>query len=126
MRRMPSTERARGAREPDLAERLSRARRRSGLTMAQVADRLGKRRSAVWEMENRTRRVLAEELGEIASMYNTTEATLLGKTSTRARDMRTDLIAAELAGMNDAELDRLEGAIRLARRVPRSGRRRRR
>jgi len=94
--------------------------------MAQVADRLGKRRSAVWEMENRTRRVLAEELGEIASMYNTTEATLLGKTSTRARDMRTDLIAAELAGMNDAELDRLEGAIRLARRVPRSGRRRRR
>jgi transcriptional regulator with XRE-family HTH domain len=48
---------------------LMEARERRGLSRAAVADALGLRRPAIWEIENGKRHIRADELAELADLY---------------------------------------------------------
>lgn len=53
-----------------LARRLRRARKATGLSQAEVGKRLGLHRPSISEMEAGRRGVQAEELWEMANIYN--------------------------------------------------------
>jgi transcriptional regulator with XRE-family HTH domain len=81
----------------------------------QAADALGIRRPAIWEIENRQRKVSAEELTKLADLYGVSVTWLMGRASSGARDDRAELAAHVLAKMSDAQLDRLMHAIRIVK-----------
>ena len=91
------------------------AREQAGLTTVQAAKALGVRRPAIWEMEHGKRQVKAGELAQFAELYHVSETWLLAIPGRRAKDNRATLAADVLAGMSEADLDRLGQAIRIVR-----------
>jgi len=57
----------------------------------------------------------AEELVKLADLYGVSATWLLERASSAARDDRAELAAQVLAGMSDAQLDRLSAAVRIVR-----------
>lgn len=92
-----------------VAQRLRMAREMAGLSQAQVADRLGLHRPSVSEIEAGRRRVSAEELSFLATLFGVSEAWILGSTPEKleVNDDRISLAARELAKLSGKELEKL-------------------
>jgi transcriptional regulator with XRE-family HTH domain len=100
-----------------VAGRLRRAREASGLSQAQVAQKLGLHRPAVSEIEAGRRRVTAEEATQLADLYGVSvEWVMTGEVggSTDA-DERLAVVARQLSKMTDADLDRLMNLLKMLR-----------
>jgi transcriptional regulator with XRE-family HTH domain len=98
-----------------LPGRLRAARKHAGVTTVAAASALGIRRPAISEIEHGKRKVSAEELAKLAGLYGVSVTWLLERVSTKATDERATLAAQALAGMSDAQLDRLSAAIRIVK-----------
>jgi transcriptional regulator with XRE-family HTH domain len=92
-----------------LGGRLRLAREMAGLSQGQVAVELGLHRPSVSEMEAGRRKVSADELGRLATLYAVSEAWLLGTSpeTTSVSDPRIQLAARELSKLTPGDLDRL-------------------
>ncbi|AHY56883.1 MULTISPECIES: helix-turn-helix domain-containing protein [Bradyrhizobium] len=92
-----------------IAERLKEARRLAGLSQGHVARILGLHRPSVSEMEAGNRRVSAEELAKLASLYDVSVAWLLREVpdTVEAEDPRLELAARELSKLKPEDLQRL-------------------
>ena len=96
-------------RRAQLAERLKEARKLAGLSQGQVAKLLGLHRPSVSEMEAGNRRVSADELSQLAELYDVSVAWLMGETpeTVDAADPRLQLAARELTKLKPEDLERL-------------------
>jgi len=96
-----------------LAARLREARRLSGLSQGQVAQRMGLHRPSVSEIEAGNRRVSADELSKFAQMYEVSVAYLAGDTpdTFAIEDPRLQLAARELQKLPSESLDKLLKAL---------------
>ena len=101
--------------EQHTGEFLRIARNRSGLTQAQVAQRLGMRRPSISEIERGRRHVKAHELEAMASLYRVSTRFLMYGAGPKDGQL-VGLVAEELALLTDADLDRLVRAIGIAKR----------
>jgi transcriptional regulator with XRE-family HTH domain len=92
-----------------IAERIREARRMSGLSQAQVAKMLGLQRPSVSEMEGGNRAVSAEELAQLAEIYDVSVSWLLGEGARKAdpQDAKLQLAARELNKLRPKDLERL-------------------
>lgn len=92
-----------------IAERLKEARKLAGLSQGHVAKLLGLHRPSVSEMESGNRRVSADELVQLAKIYDVGVAWLLGEApkSLEAQDPRLKLAARELSKLKPDELEHL-------------------
>ncbi len=89
-----------------LAQRMAIARKRAGLTQAQVADIVGLYRPAISEIESGRRKVSAEELHKFADAYGVSLDWLLeGSKDDDPRHARIELAARELAKLKNDDLD---------------------
>ena len=97
------------AKRTQIAERLKEARKLAGLSQGHVARLLGLHRPSVTEMEAGNRRVSADELAQIAEIYDVSVAWLLGEAPEilDAQDPRLELAARELAKLKPDDLERL-------------------
>lgn len=97
------------AKRPQIAERLKEARKLAGLSQGHVAKMLGLHRPSVSEMEAGNRRVSADELAQLAAIYDVSVAWLLGETpeALDAQDPRLELAARELTKLRPDDLERL-------------------
>src|SRR5438445_13298008 len=89
------------------------ARMRAGMSRAAVAEALGVRRPAIWEIEMEKRGVKAEELAAMAKLYGVSVTWLTKRASSRARDDRAELAAEVMAHLSDDAINRLNNAIRI-------------
>lgn len=96
-------------RRAQLAERLKEARKLAGLSQGQVAKLLGLHRPSVSEIEAGNRRVSAEELSQLAELYDVSVAWLMGEApdTVDAADPRLQLAARELTKLKPDDLERL-------------------
>lgn len=96
-------------RRAQLAERLKEARKLAGLSQGQVAKLLGLHRPSVTEIEAGNRRVSAEELSQLAELYDVSVAWLVGEApdTVDAADPRLQLAARELLKLKPDDLERL-------------------
>ena len=92
-----------------LAGRLREARKLAGISQAHVAKLLGVHRPSISEIEAGNRRVSAEELSQLAEIYDVTTSWLLGETAEKLEegDPRLQLAARELSKLKPDDLDRL-------------------
>jgi transcriptional regulator with XRE-family HTH domain len=97
------------ARRAQIAERLKEARKLAGLSQGHVAKILGLHRPSVTEMEAGNRRVSADELAQLARLYDVGVAWLLGEAPEMldTQDPRLELAARELAKLKPDDLERL-------------------
>lgn len=95
------------------AARLREARRLSGLSQGQAAQRMSMHRPTVSEIEAGNRRVSAEELSRFASLYDVSVAYLTGDSpeTMALDDPRLQLAARELRKLPSESLDRLLQAL---------------
>ena len=93
----------------EIALRIREARKMAGLSQAQVAKRLGIHRPSVTEIEAGNRRVSAEELAQMAEMFDVRVAWLVGDApeTLESNDPRVQLAARELNRLKPDDLDRL-------------------
>lgn len=100
-----------------VAGRLRLARESAGLTQGQVARRMHMHRPTVSEIEAGRRRVSAEELAQLASVYGVSTAWLTSEREAEpdAADDRILLAARQLSKLKKADLDRLMNLIRMLR-----------
>ena len=90
----------------EIAARLRLARSRSGLSQGQVAVLLHLHRPAISEIEAGRRSVAAEELSQLAEIFEVDVDWLLGKpTPDRSREL--ELAARELGKLRGDDLDRV-------------------
>ena len=91
------------------ALRIREARKMAGLSQAQVARLLDLHRPAVSEIEAGKRRVSAEELAQLAGLFDVSVAWLIGETAEalESDDPRVQLAARELKRLKPDSLDRL-------------------
>ena len=92
-----------------IASRLREARRMAGLSQAQAARLLGLHRPSVSEMEAGRRRVAAEELLQLAELYDVSVGWLGGERAEKL-DAHADkllLAARELGKLKPPDLERL-------------------
>jgi transcriptional regulator with XRE-family HTH domain len=96
-------------RRPQIAERLKEARKLAGLSQGHVAKILGLHRPSVTEIEAGNRRVSADELAQLAALYDVSVAWLLGEGPEMldTEDPRLQLAARELAKLKPDDLERL-------------------
>lgn len=91
-----------------IAERLRLARKQAGLSQGQVARLLNKHRPTISEIEAGRRRVSAEELAELARLYEVSVAWLSGSEPEDPElDDRVRLAARELAKLKPDDLERI-------------------
>lgn len=92
-----------------IAERLKEARKLAGLSQGQVARMLGLHRPSVSGMEAGSRRVSADELAQLAEIYDVSVAWLAGEAPAilDARDPKLELAARELAKLKPDDLEHL-------------------
>lgn len=97
------------AKRGQIAERLKEARKLAGLSQGHVAKMLGLHRPSVTEMEAGNRRVSADELAQLAEIYDVGVAWLLGEApdTIDAQDPRLELAARELSKLKPDDLERL-------------------
>jgi transcriptional regulator with XRE-family HTH domain len=106
-----------------IAARLREARGMAGLSQKSVAEMLGLHRPSVSEMEAGNRRVSADELRQLADLYDVSVDWLLGKSQSAVTtdDPKLQLAARELRKLKPSDLDRLLKLL-AAMRSDRSGR----
>ena len=92
-----------------VAARLREARKLAGISQGQVAKLLGVHRPSISEIEAGNRRVSAEELSQLATIYDVTVSWLLAETVDKLEesDPRLQLAARELSKLKPDDLDRL-------------------
>lgn len=92
-----------------IAARIRQARKMAGLSQGQVARIMGLHRPSVSELEAGRRSVSAEELAQLAHIYDVGLSWLAGEDAEKLdiRDDRLQLAARELSKLNPQELDRL-------------------
>src|SRR5262245_10188962 len=92
-----------------IAERLKEARKLAGISQSHVAKMLDLHRPSVSEIEAGNRRVSAEELVQLAEIYDVSVAWLLGEApdTLSAQDPRLELAARELSKLKPDDLDLL-------------------
>lgn len=92
-----------------LPGRLRAAREAAGLSQGQVAKLMGMHRPTVSEIESGNRKVSAEEISKLASLYDAKVTWLLGEAPDRASadDPKLQLAARELGKLKPDDLDRL-------------------
>jgi transcriptional regulator with XRE-family HTH domain len=92
-----------------IAARIREARKMAGLSQGQVAKLLKLHRPAVSELEAGNRRVSAEELAQMASLFDVSIAWLVGEApeAVESDDPRVQLAARELKRLKPENLDRL-------------------
>ena len=97
------------AKRAQIAERLKEARKLAGLSQGQVARMLGLHRPSVSEMEAANRRVSADELAQLAAVYDVSVAWLLGEApeTLDVQDPRLELAARELSKLKPEDLESL-------------------
>ncbi len=98
-----------------LRDRLRSAREMAGLSQAQVARILHKHRPTISEMEAGRRKVSADELRQLADLYEVDIAWLAGSRSTEDQP-DIELAARELAKLKEDDLDRVLRLLRSLRR----------
>lgn len=96
-----------------IATRLREARRLSGLSQGQVAQRMNLHRPSISEIEAGNRRVSADELIQLAKLYDVSLAYLTGEApdSVGLEDPRLQLAARELKKLPPESLDKLLQAL---------------
>ena len=92
-----------------IAKRLKEARKLAGLSQGHVAKMLGLHRPSISEMEAGNRRVSADEIAQLAEIYDVSVAWLLGKApeALDAQDPRLELAARELSKLKPEDLEHL-------------------
>ncbi|MBA2749371.1 MAG: helix-turn-helix transcriptional regulator [Tatlockia sp.] len=92
-----------------IAARIKEARRMSGLSQLQVADILKIQRPTISEMEAGNRKVTAEEIAQLADLYDVSVNWLLGEGEEKLdiHDTKLQLAARELNKLKKDDLDRL-------------------
>jgi transcriptional regulator with XRE-family HTH domain len=99
-----------------IAQRLRLARENAGLSQGQVAKKLDLQRPSISEMEAGRRRVSAEELSALATLYHVETDWLLGETTTTIDTDRIELAARELAKLKTDDLNRVMDLLKALRR----------
>jgi len=92
-----------------IAERIREARKSAGLSQGQVAKLMNLHRPTISEIEAGNRRVSAEELSALATMFDVSVAWLVGQAheTVETDDPRIQLAARELRKLKPEDLDRL-------------------
>ncbi|HDZ21844.1 MAG TPA: XRE family transcriptional regulator [Phycisphaerae bacterium] len=98
-----------------IADRLRSAREMAGLSQAQVARILHVHRPTITEMEAGRRKVSADELRQLAELYEVDIAWLAGSQSTENQP-GVELAARELAKLKKDDLDRVLQLLQSLRR----------
>jgi transcriptional regulator with XRE-family HTH domain len=103
----------------EIAQRLRAAREHAGLSQGQVARLLQLHRPSVSELEAGRRSVSAEELTELARIYDVSVTWLLGEDfeDHEQRDPRVELAAREIQKLRPEDLDRLLALLSTLRRA---------
>lgn len=106
------------------ASRLRQARRLSGLSQGQAAQRMNMHRPTVSEIEAGNRRVSAEELSRFAALYDVTVGYLTGDSpdALTLDDPRLQLAARELQKLPPESLNKLLQALAAMRSEDEEGR----
>ena len=96
-----------------IGNRLREARRLSGLSQGQVAERMDMHRPTISEVEAGKRRVSAEELSRFAALYDVSVGYLTGDApdTMSLEDPRLKLAARELQKLPKESLDKLLQAL---------------
>lgn len=96
-------------RRAQIAKRLKEARKLAGLSQGHVAMMLGLHRPSVTEMEAGNRRVSADELSQLAEIYDVSVSWLLGDApeTLDTKDPRLELAARELSKLKPDDLEHL-------------------
>jgi transcriptional regulator with XRE-family HTH domain len=97
-----------------IAQRLRLARKNAGLSQGQVAKKLDIQRPSVSEIEAGRRRVSAEELVALATLYHVDTAWLTGEITSMDTD-RIELAARELAKLKPDDLNRVMELLKALR-----------
>ena len=100
-----------------IASRIREARKMSGLSQAQVAKMMGLHRPSVSEAEAGNRKVSAEEIAELANIYDVSASWLLGEGVDKL-DIEADqiqLAARELQKLKKDDLNKLLKLLALMR-----------
>lgn len=92
-----------------IAGRIREARKMAGLSQSQVASILGVQRPAVSEIEAGNRKVTAEEIAQLAEIFDVEAKWLLGEGEDKVdlHDTKLQLAARELKKLKKDDLDRL-------------------
>ena len=92
-----------------IATRLKEARKMSGLSQSQAAKIIDIQRPTLTEMEAGNRKVTAEEISELAKVYDVGVSWLLGEGEEKLDilDTKIQLAARELNKLKKDDLDRL-------------------
>ena len=98
-------------------ERLRLARENAGLSQGQVAKKLSMSRPTITEMEAGRRKVTAEEVGSLASIYDVSVEWLVNGTEKGSEsDGRLQLAARGLASLRPDDLDKVLRVLKTMRR----------
>ena len=95
-----------------IARRLALARQQAGLSQGQVAKLLGVHRPTISEIESGRRRVAAEELAQLASIYGVDATWLTSGSSGDEYEDRISLAARELSKLKQDDLDRVVALLK--------------
>ena len=88
-----------------LSERLKEVREYRGFSQEEVASHLGVPRSAISLIENGSRRVSAEELSQLAKLYQTTMESLTGHDQEASEPESIRLVARATADLSEPDRD---------------------
>lgn len=99
-----------------IAARLKMAREAAGLSQGQVAKLLDMHRPTISEIEAARRRVVGEELAQLAALYGVSvEWLTTAPEESDASEDRILLAARELSKMKEQDLERLMSLLRMLR-----------
>ncbi|MCP2728320.1 helix-turn-helix domain-containing protein [Limnofasciculus baicalensis] len=92
-----------------IASRIREARKMAGLSQAQVAQILGLHRPSISEIEAGNRSVSAEEIAQLAEIFDVSASWLIGEGADKVdvHDNKLQLAARELQKLKQEDLDRL-------------------
>ncbi|MCG6135143.1 MAG: helix-turn-helix domain-containing protein [Nostoc sp. LLA-1] len=92
-----------------IASRIREARKMAGLSQTQVAKMLGLHRPSISEIEAGNRSVSAEEIAQLAEIFDVSASWLLGEDTNEVNlhDNKLQLAARELQKLKPEDLDRL-------------------
>ncbi|SDS02290.1 helix-turn-helix transcriptional regulator [Opitutus sp. GAS368] len=102
-------------RRTEIADRLRAAREQAGLSQGQVATLLKLQRPAVSEIEAGRRRVTAEEIAQLAEIFDVNVEWIISGTATMA-DPKVELAARELGKLKSDDLDMVLKLLRTMKR----------
>lgn len=92
-----------------IASRIREARKMAGLSQAQVSKMLSLHRPSISEIEAGNRSVSAEEITQMAEIFDVSVSWLLGESADKVDvyDNKLQLVARELQKLKPEDLDRL-------------------